>query len=92
MGSIPERSTEPLYENRTSFISVSVIGAGGISAWEGPGQCHQSRPIDTGVFADVSQEFRNKFVSKIPMGRFGRQEEVATAALFLASDGAFIYF
>jgi len=43
-------------------------------------------PIDTGVFADVPQEFRNKFVSKIPMGRFGRQEEVATAALFLASD------
>jgi NAD(P)-dependent dehydrogenase (short-subunit alcohol dehydrogenase family) len=43
-------------------------------------------PVDTAVFDGVSQEIRDGFVSIIPMGRMGRPEEIATAALFLASD------
>jgi NAD(P)-dependent dehydrogenase (short-subunit alcohol dehydrogenase family) len=42
--------------------------------------------IDTAVFDDVAQEVKDGFVSLIPMGRMGRPEEIATAALFLASD------
>jgi NAD(P)-dependent dehydrogenase (short-subunit alcohol dehydrogenase family) len=42
--------------------------------------------IDTGVFAGVPQEVKDQFVSLIPMGRIGRPEEIASAALFLASD------
>jgi NAD(P)-dependent dehydrogenase (short-subunit alcohol dehydrogenase family) len=43
-------------------------------------------PIDTAVFAGAPQEVKDGFVSIIPMGRMGRPEEIATAALFLASD------
>jgi NAD(P)-dependent dehydrogenase (short-subunit alcohol dehydrogenase family) len=42
--------------------------------------------IDTAVFIGVPQEVKDQFVSLIPMGRIGRSEEIAKAALFLASD------
>ena len=43
-------------------------------------------PIDTAVFESVAQEVKDGFASMVPMGRLGRSEEIATAALFLASD------
>ncbi len=43
-------------------------------------------PIDTAVFENVAQEMKDGLVSIVPMGRLGRPEEIATAALFLASD------
>ena len=42
--------------------------------------------IDTAAFDGVAQEVRDGFISIIPLGRLGRPEEIATAALFLASD------
>jgi NAD(P)-dependent dehydrogenase (short-subunit alcohol dehydrogenase family) len=42
--------------------------------------------IDTGVFVGVPKEVKDQFVSLIPMGRIGQPQEVARAALFLASD------
>jgi NAD(P)-dependent dehydrogenase (short-subunit alcohol dehydrogenase family) len=42
--------------------------------------------IDTGVFVGVPQEVKDQFISLIPMGRIGAPREIATAALFLASD------
>jgi NAD(P)-dependent dehydrogenase (short-subunit alcohol dehydrogenase family) len=42
--------------------------------------------IDTGVFVGVPKEVKDGFVSIIPMGRIGQSEEIAKAALFLASD------
>jgi NAD(P)-dependent dehydrogenase (short-subunit alcohol dehydrogenase family) len=42
--------------------------------------------IDTGVFVGVPKEVKDQFVSLIPMGRIGEPREIATAALFLASD------
>jgi NAD(P)-dependent dehydrogenase (short-subunit alcohol dehydrogenase family) len=42
--------------------------------------------IDTGVFVGVPKEVKDKFVELIPMGRIGQPREIATAALFLASD------
>ncbi len=41
--------------------------------------------IDTAIF-DGAQELKDEFVSIIPMGRIGQPREIATAALFLASD------
>jgi NAD(P)-dependent dehydrogenase (short-subunit alcohol dehydrogenase family) len=43
-------------------------------------------PIETGVFATIPQEMKNAFVSLVPMGRIGQPEEIASTALFLASD------
>ena len=43
-------------------------------------------PIDTPMFDGVSEEVRLALTGKIPMQRMGRPDEVAKAALFLASD------
>jgi NAD(P)-dependent dehydrogenase (short-subunit alcohol dehydrogenase family) len=42
--------------------------------------------IDTPILDPFSQETKDYFVSLIPMARMGRPEEIATVALFLASD------
>jgi NAD(P)-dependent dehydrogenase (short-subunit alcohol dehydrogenase family) len=42
--------------------------------------------MSTGVFAGVPQEIKDQFVSLIPMGRIGRPDDIAKAALFLACD------
>ncbi|HEY0208616.1 glucose 1-dehydrogenase [Acerihabitans sp.] len=43
-------------------------------------------PIDTPMFDQVTDEVRNSLTTLIPLGRLGKPEEVAAAALFLASD------
>ncbi len=45
-------------------------------------------PIDTGVFVGQPPQMKDAFVSQIPMGRIGTPEEIADAALFLASDAS----
>jgi NAD(P)-dependent dehydrogenase (short-subunit alcohol dehydrogenase family) len=51
-------------------------------------------PVETpfhaklGFPAEVSKGFAESLIARIPMHRFGRPEEVAKAALFLASDDA----
>ena len=43
-------------------------------------------PTDTAMFAAVSDEMREAVTGLIPLGRMGRPDEVASAALFLASE------
>ncbi|GAA0563856.1 SDR family NAD(P)-dependent oxidoreductase [Rhizomicrobium electricum] len=49
-------------------------------------------PIDTPIFATImpdpkaAEAARQQFVAGVPLGRIGRPEEMAKAALFLASD------
>jgi len=43
-------------------------------------------PTDTAMMASASQEVRDALSSMIPLGRMGRPDEVAAAALFLASS------
>lgn len=45
-------------------------------------------PIDTPIMGDMPTDSMAKIISTIPMGRMGEAEEVAKAALFLASDEA----
>ena len=42
--------------------------------------------IDTSIFVGAPKEVKDQFVALIPMGRIGQPEEIAKAALFLASD------
>ncbi|GJL35327.1 3-oxoacyl-[acyl-carrier-protein] reductase FabG [Phytobacter ursingii] len=43
-------------------------------------------PVDTEMMAAASEEFRQGIISAIPLGRMGTPDEIASAALFLASD------
>jgi NAD(P)-dependent dehydrogenase (short-subunit alcohol dehydrogenase family) len=42
--------------------------------------------IDTPIWKQAPESWMNELVSKLPIGRKGRPEEIAGAALFLASD------
>ncbi len=47
--------------------------------------------IDTAIFDGIPKEAKDHFVSLIPRGTIGQPEEIATAALFLASsDSSFV--
>jgi NAD(P)-dependent dehydrogenase (short-subunit alcohol dehydrogenase family) len=47
--------------------------------------------IDTDAIAVFTQEQKDFFAAQIPMGRIGRPEEIAAAALFLAtSDTSYV--
>jgi NAD(P)-dependent dehydrogenase (short-subunit alcohol dehydrogenase family) len=54
-------------------------------------------PIDTPIFETVPlpreevEQFKSQIIARVPMGRMGRPEEIANAALFLAcEDSSFI--
>ena len=44
--------------------------------------------IDTDMTAKLPPEVKAKMAEKIPLGRFGRPEDVAAAVRFLASEDA----
>lgn len=44
--------------------------------------------VTTGMVEELSEETRKLILSRIPMGRFGRAEDVAEAVAFLCSEGA----
>jgi len=44
--------------------------------------------IDTEIVAHLKNEARQKFLDRIPMGRFGTPEEIAAVVAFLVSDSA----
>src|SRR5450631_1268642 len=45
---------------------------------------------ETGMLAKVPEAVRAQILARIPMGRFGKPEEIAKAVLFLAADGDYV--
>lgn len=45
-------------------------------------------PIDTPLLGEVPQETKTQFAALVPLGRIGESDEIAKAAVFLASDDA----
>lgn len=45
---------------------------------------------ETDMFAEVPDKIREQIIGRIPMGRFGKPEEIAKAVVFLAADGDYI--
>ena len=44
--------------------------------------------IDTDMVRGIPEQVREKVLAQVPLGRFGRAEEVAQAVVYLASDAA----
>jgi 3-oxoacyl-[acyl-carrier protein] reductase len=44
--------------------------------------------VDTDMTADIPDDLRTTFLSRVPFGRYARPEEIAEAVLFLAGDDA----
>lgn len=44
--------------------------------------------IETDITQDLSQKIRDAYIEAIPLGRFGKPDDVAKAVMFLASDDA----
>lgn len=45
---------------------------------------------ETEMLAQVPDHIREKIVARVPMGRFGKPEEIARAVVFIAADGDYI--
>ena len=45
---------------------------------------------DTDMFAEVPDNIQSQIKERIPMGRFGKPEEIAKAVLFLITDGDYV--
>ena len=48
-------------------------------------------PIETQMLAGLSQEWREAKLAELPIGRFGRVDEVALTVVLLASDAGSYY-
>ena len=46
--------------------------------------------IETDMVADIPEEAKEKLLKTVPLGRFGKPEEVARAARYLVEDGDYI--
>ena len=62
-------------EGARSNVRVNAIAPGVINT-----------PLTAAGFAGPAAEYGRKIAAQVPLGRFGEPEEIATAALFLASD------
>lgn len=45
---------------------------------------------ETEMLAQVPENVREKIIARVPMGRFGKPEEIARAVVFLAAEGDYI--
>jgi 3-oxoacyl-[acyl-carrier protein] reductase len=82
IANIPYASSKGAVVTMTKGFARAVAGTGIRINCVNPGPC------DTPMHAPLTPEQRAMVAGRIPMGRFGKPEEIANAVLFLLSDAA----
>jgi len=82
IANIPYASSKGAVVTMTKGFARAVAGTGIRVNCVNPGPC------DTPMHAPLTAEQRAMVAGRVPMGRFGKPEEIANAVLFLLSDAA----
>ena len=86
VANIPYAATKGAVVTMTKGFARALVGTGVRINCVNPGPC------DTPMHAPLTPEQRAMVAGRIPLGRFGTPEEIASAVLFLLSDAAsFVY-
>jgi 3-oxoacyl-[acyl-carrier protein] reductase len=82
IANIPYAASKGAVVTMTKGFARAVAGTGIRVNCVNPGPC------DTPMHAPLTPEQRTMVAGRVPMGRFGKPEEIANAVLFLLSDAA----
>ena len=82
IANIPYAASKGAVVTMTKGFARAVAGTGIRVNCGNPGPC------DTPMHAPLTPEQRAMVAGRVPMGRFGKPEEIANAVLFLLSDAA----
>jgi 3-oxoacyl-[acyl-carrier protein] reductase len=86
IANIPYAATKGAVVTMTKGFARQLVGTGVRINCVNPGPC------DTPMHAPLTPEQRAMVAGRVPLGRFGKPEEIANAVLFLLSDAASFVF